>query len=413
MSKHLETHLKNEELYKRITSYTEVDEAKAVGLYPYFRPIEETHTNEVYINGKKYLMLGSNAYLGLTNDPRVIEAAVEATRKFGTGNAGSRFLNGTLKIHEELEEKLAKFVNKEAALLTSTGYMANLVAIAGLLGPGDAVITDKLDHASIIDACKQSGAKMYRFAHNNIEHLKRVLEKVEEKAKLVVVDGVFSMEGDIADLPNIVEVCKKYNAWIMVDDAHGMGVLGGKYGQGTVHHFGLDDEVDIIMSTFSKSFASIGGFVAGSERLINYLKHKARALIFSASPSPATVGTVSKVIDIIYEEPYRIERLWQITHKMLKAFKEMGYDTGTSCTPIIPLKINNFEKTLKFWRALSDEGIFVNPVLPPAVPPSETIIRTSYMATHTDEQLDWALTIFEKHGKALGIVNSHAKVDSV
>lgn len=404
MSKDLEAHKKNEELYNRIISYREVDEAKAVGLYPYFRPIESSQDTEVYINGKKYLMLGSNAYLGLTTDPRVIEAAAEAVRKYGTGNAGSRFLNGTLKIHEELEQKLARFVNKEAALLASTGYMANLVAIAGLLGPGDAVITDKLDHASIIDACKMSGAKMYRFAHNNIDHLRRVLERVEEKAKMVVVDGVFSMEGDIADLPNIVKVCKEYGAWVMVDDAHGMGVLGGKYGQGTVHHFGLDEEVDIIMSTFSKSFASIGGFVAGSERLINYLKHKARALIFSASPTPATVATVSKAIDIIYEEPERIERLWKITHKMLKAFKEMGFDTGTSCTPIIPLKINNLEKTLKFWKLLSDDGIFVNPVLPPAVPPSETIIRTSYMATHTDEQLDWALTIFERHGKALGII---------
>lgn len=403
-SKDLETHLKNEVLYKRIVEFRDADEAREAGLYPYFRPIESSQDTEVYINGKKYLMLGSNAYLGLTVDPRVIEAAVEATKKYGTGNAGSRFLNGTLKIHEELEQKLAKFVNKEAALLTSTGYMANLVAIAGLLGPGDAVITDKLDHASIIDACRLSGAKMYRFAHNNVEHLRRVLEKVEEKAKLVVVDGVFSMEGDIADLPNIVKVCKEYGAWIMVDDAHGMGVLGGKYGQGTVHHFGLDEEVDIIMSTFSKSFASIGGFVAGSERLINYLKHKARALIFSASPTPATVATVSKVIDIIYEEPERIERLWEITHKMINAFKNMGFDIGTACTPIIPLKINDYEKTLKFWKALSEDGIFVNPVLPPAVPPSETIIRTSYMATHTDEQLDWALSIFEKHGKKLGII---------
>ncbi|MFN4245635.1 MAG: aminotransferase class I/II-fold pyridoxal phosphate-dependent enzyme [Brevinematia bacterium] len=405
MSRGLEVHLKNEELYNRIISFRDADEAKSMGLYPYFRPIESSQDTEVYINGKKYLMLGSNAYLGLTTDPRVIEAAVEAIRKYGTGNAGSRFLNGTLKIHEELEEKLAKFVNKEAALLTSTGYMANLVAIAGLLGPGDAVITDKLDHASIIDACRLSGAKMYRFVHNNVDHLRKVLSKVEEKARLVVVDGVFSMEGDIANLPEIVKVCKEYNAWIMVDDAHGMGVLGGKYGQGTAHHFRLDDEVDIIMSTFSKSFASIGGFVAGSERLINYLKHKARALIFSASPTPATVATVSKAIDIIYEEPERIERLWKITNKMLKAFKDMGFDTGSACTPIIPLKVNNFEKTLKFWKALSDEGIFVNPVLPPAVPPSETIIRTSYMATHTDEQLDWALTVFEKHGKALNIIN--------
>ncbi|MGC8964082.1 MAG: aminotransferase class I/II-fold pyridoxal phosphate-dependent enzyme [Brevinematia bacterium] len=403
-SKDLETHLKNETLYKRVVEFRDADEVKAAGYYPYFRPIESSQDTEVCINGKKYLMLGSNAYLGLTVDPRVIEAAVEATKKYGTGNAGSRFLNGTLKIHEELEEKLAKFVNKEAALLASTGYMANLVAIAGLLGPGDAVITDKLDHASIIDACRLSGAKMYRFAHNNIDHLKRVLEKVEEKAKLVVVDGVFSMEGDIADLPNIVKVCKEYGAWIMVDDAHGMGVLGGKYGQGTVHHFGLDHEVDIIMSTFSKSFASIGGFVAGSERLINYLKHKARALIFSASPTPATVATVSKVIDIIYEEPQRIERLWKITNKMLNAFKNLGFDTGTSCTPIIPLKVNDLDKTLKFWKALSEEGIFVNPVLPPAVPPSETIIRTSYMATHTDEQLDWALSVFEKHARNIGII---------
>jgi len=403
-SKDLETHLKNEVLYKRITEFKDADETKAKGLYPYFRAIESAQDTEVYINGKKYLMLGSNSYLGLTTDERVKQAAIEATKFYGTGNAGSRFLNGTLKIHEELEAKLANFVNKEAALLASTGYMANLVAIAGVLGTDDAVITDKLDHASIIDACRLSGAKMYRFRHNDIEHLRKVMEKVEEKARLIVVDGVFSMEGDVADLPNIVKVAKEYNAWVMVDDAHGIGVMGGKYGQGTAHHFGLDHEVDIIMSTFSKTFASIGGFVAGSERLINYLKHKARALIFSASPTPATAAVVSKIIDIIYEEPQRIERLWQITHKMANAFKSMGFDIGTSCTPIIPLKINDFEKTLMFWKALSDDGIFVNPVLPPAVPPSETIIRTSYMATHTDEQLDWALTIFEKHAKALGII---------
>jgi 8-amino-7-oxononanoate synthase len=404
MSKDLETHLKNEELYKRVTSFKDVDEAKERGVYPYFRPIESAQDTEVYINGKKYLMLGSNSYLGLTVDERVKQAAIEATKFYGTGNAGSRFLNGTLKIHEELEAKLAKFVNKESALLASTGYMANLVAIAGLLGPGDAVITDKLDHASIVDACKLSGAKMYRFKHNDIDHLRKVMEKIEEKAKLIVVDGVFSMEGDIADLPNIVKVAKEYNAWVMVDDAHGIGVTGGKYGQGTVHHFGLEHEVDIIMSTFSKTFASIGGFVAGSERLINYLKHKARALIFSASPTPATTAVVSRIIDIIYEEPQRVERLWQITNKMINAFKNMGFDIGTSCTPIIPLKVNDFEKTLMFWKALSDEGIFVNPVLPPAVPPSETIIRTSYMATHTDEQLDWALGVIEKHAKALGII---------
>jgi 8-amino-7-oxononanoate synthase len=403
-SKDLETHLKNEVLYKRITEFKDADEAKAKGLYPYFRAIESAQDTEVYINGKKYLMLGSNSYLGLTTDERVKQAAIEATKFYGTGNAGSRFLNGTLKIHEELEAKLAKFVNKEAALLASTGYMANLVAIAGLLGPDDAVITDKLDHASIIDACRLSGAKMYRFRHNDVDHLRKVMEKVEEKGRLIIVDGVFSMEGDVADLPNIVKVAKEYNAWVMVDDAHGIGVMGGKYGQGTAHHFGLDHEVDIIMSTFSKTFASIGGFVAGSERLINYLKHKARALIFSASPTPATAAVVSKIIDIIYEEPQRIERLWQITHKMANVFKSMGFDIGTSCTPIIPLKINDFEKTLMFWKALSDDGIFVNPVLPPAVPPSETIIRTSYMATHTDEQLDWALTIFEKHAKALGII---------
>ncbi len=395
---------KNEVIYRRVMSFRDADIAKEQGLYPYFRPIETAQDTEVYINGKKYLMLGSNSYLGFTNDERVKKAAIEAIQKYGTGNAGSRFLNGTLRIHEELEEKLAKFVNKEAAILTSTGYMANLVAIAGLLGPGDAVITDKLDHASIVDACKLSGAKVYRFRHNDMDHLKRLMGKIEEKARMIVVDGVFSMEGDIADLPNIVKIAKEYDALVMVDDAHGIGVTGGKYGQGTSHHFGLDDEVDIIMSTFSKTFASIGGFVASSERIINYLKHKARALIFSASPPASVAATVSKVLDLIYEEPQRIDRLWQITHRMLKAFKEMGYDTGVSCTPIIPLKINDFEKTLMFWKMLSDEGIFVNPVLPPAVPPSETIIRTSYMATHTDEQLDWALSVFEKIGKKLGVI---------
>lgn len=394
----------NEALEKRVKSFTAAKEARARGLYPYFRPISSSQDTEVIIEGKKYLMLGSNSYWGLTVDERVKRAAIEAIEEYGTGNAGSRFLNGTLDIHEQLEKRLAEFVGKESALLFSTGYMANLGAIAGLLKPGDAVITDKLDHASIIDAIRMSGAKMYRFRHNDMNHLEEVLKKVEEKAKLIVVDGVFSMEGDVADLPHIIELARKYEAWVMVDDAHGIGVMGDG-GRGTAWHFNLVKEVDIIMGTFSKTFASIGGFVAGSEDLIEYLRHNARALIFSASPPASVVATVNKVLDIMQEEKWRWEKLWHNTHKMLEGFKRLGFDTGASCTPIIPLKINNFEKTLMFWKRLSDEGIFVNPVLPPAVPPSETIIRTSYMATHTDEQLDWALTVFEKIGKELGVIS--------
>ncbi len=397
-------------LENRIKNFTAARELMKAGYYPYFKPIESAQDTEVYIDGKKMLMLGSNAYLGYTNDERVKQAAIEAIKKYGTGNAGSRFLNGTLDIHEKLEKRLAKFVNKEAALLFGTGYMANLGTISGLLNQGDAVITDKLDHASIIDGCRLSGAKMYRFKHNDIADLERILKKAtdelgEKAAKLIVVDGVFSMEGDLADVPRIVEVAKKYDAWVMVDDAHGLGVMG-EYGRGTVHYYGMDDEVDIIMGTFSKSFATLGGFIASSEDVVHYLRHHSRALIFSASPPPAVVATVDKVLDLIYEEPERIDKLWHNTKKMMEGFKKMGYDIGNTVTPIIPLKIGDFNLTLELWKRLWEAGIFTNPVVPPAVPPKETIIRTSYMATHTDEQLDWALSVFEKIGKELGIIPS-------
>jgi len=391
------------DLFEKCTKYTAAKEVMAAGFYPYFRVVESEQNPEVIVEGKKMIMLGSNNYLGLTSHPKVKEAAIEAVKKYGSGCAGSRFLNGTLDIHVQLEEKLAKFFRKENALTFSTGYQTNLGIISSIAGKDDVVVIDKLDHASIIDACRLSYADVKKFKHNDMKSLEFILSECGDRGKLVVIDGVYSMEGDIAPLPEIVKVCKKYGARIMVDDAHGVGVLG-KTGRGTAEHFGLEKDVDIIMGTYSKSMASIGGFVAASEDVIHYIKHTSRPLIFSASPPPASVASVIAALDVIDQEPERRERLWHNTNKMMKAFKKMGYDTGTSETPIIPLLMGEMERAFMMWKILSDEGVFVNPVAPPATPPGRCLIRTSYMATHTDEQLDRVLVIMEQAGKKLGVI---------
>lgn len=375
----------------------------AAGFYPYFRVVESAQAPEVTVGGRTMIMLGSNNYLGLTNHPKVKEAAVEAVKRYGTGCAGSRFLNGTLDIHVKLEEKLAAFFRKEAALTFSTGYQTNLGIISALAGKNDVVIIDKLDHASIIDACRLSFAEIKKFRHSDMRSLEFLLQECGDRGKLIVVDGLYSMEGDIAPLPDIVALGRKYGARIMVDDAHGIGVLG-RTGRGTAEHFGLEQEVDIIMGTYSKSMASIGGFVAADEDVIHYMKHVSRPLIFSASPPPASVAAVIAALDIIDQEPERRERLWHNTHKMMKAFKEMGFDTGVSKTPVIPLVMGEMERAFMMWKFLNDEGVFVNPVVPPAVQNGRCMIRTSLIATHTDDMLDRALTIIEQAGKKLGVI---------
>ncbi len=391
------------DLFEKCKKYTTAKEIMAAGYYPFFRVVESEQNPEVMVQGKKMIMLGSNNYLGLTSHPKVKEAAIEAIRKYGSGCAGSRFLNGTLDLHVKLEEKLASFFRKEGALTFSTGYQTNLGIISSIAGKDDVIVIDKLDHASIIDACRLSFAEVKKFRHNDMRSLDHVLKTSGDRGKLVVVDGVYSMEGDIAPLPDIVKVCKKYGARLMVDDAHGVGVLG-KTGRGTAEHFGLEKEVDIIMGTYSKSLASIGGFVVADEDVIHYMKHTSRPLIFSASPPPASVASVIAALDVIDQEPERRERLWANTNKMMKAFKQMGFDTGVAQTPIIPLVVGEMEPTFMMWKMLSEEGVFVNPVAPPAVPAGRCMIRTSYMATHTEEQLDRVLGILEKTGKKLGMI---------
>ena len=390
-------------LLDKCYKFTDARKVMAMGYYPYFREITSEQDTEVICNGKKMLMMGSNSYLGLTNHPRVKEAAIKAIQKYGSGCAGSRFLNGTLDIHIELENELAKFVGKEEAICYPTGYQANVGCISAIVGKNDFVITDKYDHASIIDGALLAEGKMLRFKHNDMASLERVLKEIKGKNALIVVDGIFSMEGDIANLPVIVELAEKYNAEVMVDEAHSLGVLGNQ-GVGTAAHFGLTDKTAFIMGTFSKSLASVGGFIAADEALIHYLKHKSRALIFSASLPPASTASVLEALKIIKEEPERIAKLWDNTNYMLTEFKAMGYNTGASCTPVVPLHIGNMMTTFNMWRRLGEEGVFINPVVPPAVPPSSCLIRTSFMATHTKEQLDMALDKFEIIGKELHII---------
>ena len=383
--------------------YEQTQELKRSGYYFFFRKLESPQDAEVVVNGRRVIMIGSNNYLGLTNHPRVKEAAIKAIEKFGSGCAGSRFLNGNLEIHEELETKLARFFRKEAALVFATGYQTNLGTISALLGRNDVAIIDKYDHASIIDGCRLSFGQVKKFRHNDMKDLERALEGIKGKGKLIIVDGIFSMEGDIANLPSIVELAKAYEARLMVDDAHAVGVLG-EGGRGTAEHFALEDQVDLIMGTYSKSLAAIGGFVAGSKEVISFIKHIGRSMIFSASLPPSLVASVSTALDIIEEQPRLRTQLWKNTRKMLKGYKMLGYDTGTSETPIIPIIIKDSMKVYEMCKLLFENGVFVNAVVSPAVPPGRELLRTSYMATHTEEQLDKVLAAFEKVGEQLGLI---------
>ena len=383
-------------LEQKLACYTEPQRAQAAGIYPYFRKIESDQDTEVLIDGKKVLMFGSNAYLGLTNHPEVKAAAIAAVEKYGTGCAGSRFLNGTLDSHLELEKRLAAFAGKEDAIIFSTGFQVNLGVISCLLGREDYIIWDALDHASIIEGIRLSPAKSLRYKHNDMEALERRLKQCEDgKIKLIVVDGVFSMEGDLCKLPEIIKLAEKYGASVMVDEAHGFGVLGD-HGRGVCNHFGLTDKVDLIMGTFSKSFASIGGFIAGSKTTINYIRHHARSYIFSASCTPAATAAASKALDIMLREPERVQALQEKTQYCLERFRSLGFEIGNTSTPIIPLFLRDNEKTFRVTAALFHEGVFVNPVVAPAVAPEDTLIRFSLMATHTYEQLDRAIDTLHK-----------------
>jgi len=391
-------------LKERFSIYDAPQKAMDAGIYPYFREIESDQDTEVLIKGKKVLMFGSNSYLGLTNHPKVKEAAKAAIDKYGTGCAGSRFLNGTLDIHIELEDRLAKLVGKDGALCYSTGFQVNLGVVSLLAGRHDYLLLDELDHASIIEGSRLSFSKILKFAHNDMNALECKLKICEkDKIKLIVVDGIFSMEGDIINLPEVAELAKKYGASIMVDDAHSLGVIG-KNGSGTASHFGLTDKVDLIMGTFSKSFASLGGFIAADKEVINYIKHNSRSLIFSASMTPSSAAAVLASINIMESEPERIKHLWDITAYALNGFKSAGFDTGRSETPIIPLFIRDDIKALQLTRMLLEDGVFVNPVVSPAVPKEDCLIRYSLMATHTKEQVGTSIEKITKAAKALGIL---------
>lgn len=392
-------------LQEKLSKYDAPQKAMAAGIYPFFRAIESEQDTVVYINGKKVLMFGSNSYLGLTNHPKIKEAAKMAVDKYGTGCAGSRFLNGTLDIHIKLEERLADLVGKDGALCYSTGFQVNLGVVSVLTGRKDHILLDELDHASIIEGSRLSFSKVLKFKHNDMHSLESKLKVCSpDSIKLIVVDGIFSMEGDIVKLPELVKLADKYNATIMVDDAHSIGVLGDK-GSGTASHFGLTDKVDLIMGTFSKSLASLGGFIASDKDTINYIKHNSRTLIFSASMTPASAASVLAAIEIMVSEPERIKHLWDMSNYALKGFKEMGFDTGKSETPIIPLFIRDDIKALVLTQKLLAEGIFVNPVVSPAVPKEDCLIRYSLMATHTKEQVEESIEKITKVAKVLGILN--------
>lgn len=392
------------DIFEKCRQYTTARDMQAEGLYPYFLPLEDTEGTEVIIDGRKILMIGSNNYLGLTTDPRVRQAALDAIERYGTSCTGSRFLNGTLALHQECEERLAAFVDKETALVFSTGYQVNLGTISCLVGRGDIVVADKDDHASIVDGCMLAMGEMRRFSHSDLDHLDRVLSKIDEDTGvLVVVDGVYSMGGDLAPLPEMIPICQKYGARLMVDDAHSLGVMGG--GRGTSAHFGVTDQVDLIMGTFSKSFASLGGFIAGDEDTIHYIQHNARSMIFSASMPASNVAAVLAALDIMENEPEHCERLWQVTERMRTGLQEMGFSTGVSTTPIIPILIGSMEDTFMAWKMCYEAGLYTNAVVSPAVPPDQGLLRTSYMATHTNEQIDRALNILGGVGRELGLID--------
>jgi 8-amino-7-oxononanoate synthase len=391
-------------LQERLSKFDLPKKIMEAGIYPYFRVIESDQDTVVTIDGKKVLMFGSNSYLGLTNHPKIKEASKAAIDKYGSGCAGSRFLNGTLDIHIELEERLAKFTGKEAALCFSTGFQVNLGVVSVLTGRNDHILLDELDHASILEGSRLSFSRVLKFAHNDMKSLESKLKHcTPDSLKLIVVDGVFSMEGDIVNLPMIVKLAKKYNASIMVDDAHSLGILGIN-GAGTASHFGLTDSVDLIMGTFSKSFAALGGFIAADKETIHFIKHSSRSLIFSASMTPASAATVLAAMDIMESEPERIQHLWQITDYALKGFKAAGFDTGKSASPIIPLFIRDDIKALILTKMLLEDGIFVNPVVSPGVPKEDSLIRYSLMATHTKEQVDISIEKITAAARRLGIL---------
>ena len=392
-------------LQEKLAKYDAPQRAMAMGIYPYFREIQSDQDTEVLISGKKVLMFGSNAYLGLTNHPKVKEAAIEAIKKYGTGCAGSRFINGPKDLHLQLDKRLPDIDGKEYALENSTGFQVNLGVVSCITGREDYILWDELDHASIIEGHRLSFSTKLKFKHNDMDSLEKQLQKCEpDKVKLIVIDGVFSMEGDVAKLPEIVALAKKYNASVMVDEAHGIGVFGD-HGRGTCNHFGVTNDVDLIMGTFSKSFASIGGFIASDEPVINYLRHHSRSYIFSASNTPAATAAANAALDIMLSEPERIQHLWDLTHYALDGFRNMGCEIGHTSTPIIPLFIRDNDLTFLIVKELFEAGIFVNPVVAPAVASEDTLIRFSLMATHTKEQLDYALETIHKVFKSHGLVD--------
>lgn len=397
------------DIFQKCIEFTRADEVKASGLYPYFRPIEENEGPVVRMEGRDVIMAGSNNYLGMTADPRVRKASVDAIALYGTGCSGSRYLTGTISLHIELEKRLAAFLGYEDCLLFSTGYQTALGVISGMVSKGDYVISDKENHACIINGCmlaKGGFAEFVRYKHNDMEDLDRVLSRIPADAgKFIVTDGVFSVSGELADLPNMTRVAKKYGARIMVDDAHSTGVVGPG-GRGTAAHFGLVNDVDMTMGTFSKTFGSLGGFVAGPERVINYLKHHSPALIFSASPTPASVAAALKALEILEQEPQRITKLLRNADKMRKGFHDMGYEVIDSNTGIVPVVLGDVEKTMIMWRKLYDAGVFVNAFVPPGVPPTLSMLRTSYMSSHEDEHLDAILAIFKSVGVELGLIKA-------
>lgn len=401
----------HKDIFQKCRDFRDPEQVKALGLYPYFRAIEATVGNQVIVGGRRKIMIGSNNYLGLANDDRVIEAAQAAVRKYGSGCTGSRFLNGTLILHEQLEAELAEFLDREACLVFSTGFFANEGALATLCDETDFILCDRENHASIVDGCRMSRAKTVPFAHNSPESLRRRLKRLPETGgKLVVIDGVFSMSGDIVDLPALKKVADEFGAKLYVDEAHSLGVMGPR-GEGVIHHFGLNSSVDLVMGTFSKSLGSQGGFVAGPQYIIDYLKHKSRCFIFTASLAPAVTGGVLKALQLIQEEPWRIEQLWKNSNKMHEGFKSIGFDIGTTQTPIVPLLIGSEMKAFLFSQKLFDAGIFTTPAVYPAVRYGESIVRTSYMTTHTNEELDYVLETCQHVGKELGIFEDAAYTD--
>ena len=391
-------------LQEKLAQYTEPQKAKAAGIYPYFRAISREQDPEVIINGKKVLMFGSNCYSGLVNDPRIKEAAIEAIRKYGTGCAGSPFLNGTLDLHKQLEAALAEYIGKEDVMIYSTGFEVNLGVVSCLTGPKDYILWDEQDHASIIEGLRASFSKSMKYKHRDYESLERQLQRCEpDRLKLIVSDSVFSMEGDVADVKKMVELAKKYNAAVMIDEAHGIGVFG-EGGRGVCHAQGVAKDVDLIMGTFSKSFASLGGFIATDKEITNFLRHHSRSYIFTASITPASTAAALKAIEIMKSEPERQENLWKLTNYALEGFKNMGIEIGNTSTPIIPLFIRDNFKTFAITRDLLEEGIFVNPVVSPAVAPQDTLIRFSLMATHTMEQVTTALEKIQKVFRAHDLI---------